>query len=64
MLDFTAVSSAFDLLTSSYTAWLYLIPGLLVGLVFGAMPGISITMAMAIFLPMTLYMDFLQANIF
>jgi putative tricarboxylic transport membrane protein len=64
MLDFTAVSSAYDLLTSNSAAWLYLIPGLLVGLVFGAMPGISITMAMAIFLPMTLYMDFLPAIIF
>src|SRR3546814_12269609 len=28
------------------------------------MPGISITMAMAIFLPVTLYMDFLPAMVF
>ncbi len=40
------------------------VPGLVIGLVFGAMPGISITMAMALFLPMTLYMDFLPAIIF
>lgn len=61
MLDLIA---AYDLLTSSASAWIYLIPGLIVGLVFGAMPGISITMAMAIFLPITLYMDFLPAIIF
>ncbi len=64
MLDFDAVSSAFELLGSSASAWVYLLPGLLIGLVFGAMPGISITMAMAIFLPLTLYMDFLPAIIF
>jgi putative tricarboxylic transport membrane protein len=64
MLDLSAIGSAFEILTSSYIAWLYLIPGLLLGLVFGAMPGISITMAMAIFLPLTLYMDFLPAVIF
>lgn len=64
MLDFTAVGDALTLLSSSYIAWIYLIPGLLIGLFFGAMPGISITMAMAIFLPLTLYMDFLPAIIF
>ncbi len=64
MLDFSAIGSALSLLTSSYIAWIYLIPGLLIGLVFGAMPGISITMAMAIFLPLTLYMDFLPAMVF
>jgi len=64
MLDLNAVGDALSLLTSSYIAWIYVIPGLLVGLFFGAMPGISITMAMAIFLPVTLYMDFLPAIIF
>jgi putative tricarboxylic transport membrane protein len=64
MLDFSAVGDALTLLSSSYIAWIYLIPGLLIGLFFGAMPGISITMAMAIFLPLTLYMDFLPAIIF
>ena len=54
MLDLTAIGDAFSLLTSSSIAWVYLIPGLLIGLFFGAMPGISITMAMAIFLPLTL----------
>jgi len=64
MLDLVALQGAFAILTSSTSAWLFVIPGLLIGLFFGAMPGISITMAMAIFLPMTLYMDFLPAIIF
>lgn len=64
MLDFEALSGALTLLSSSWSAWIWVIPGLAVGLVFGAMPGISITMAMAIFLPMTLYMEFLPAIIF
>ncbi|MGF1594285.1 MAG: tripartite tricarboxylate transporter permease [Kiloniellaceae bacterium] len=64
MLDFADIGGAISLLTSSYIAWIYLIPGLLIGLLFGAMPGISITMAMAIFLPLTLYMDILPAIIF
>jgi putative tricarboxylic transport membrane protein len=64
MIELDAVARAFTLLTSDASAWLYLIPGLLVGLIFGAMPGISITMAMAFALPATLYMDFLPAIIF
>lgn len=64
MLELDALNSAFALLTSSWEAWIWVLPGLLVGLFFGAMPGISITMAMAIFLPLTLYMDFLPAIIF
>jgi putative tricarboxylic transport membrane protein len=64
VIDLDAVGSAFELLASSRSAWIWLLPGLAIGLLFGAMPGISITMAMAIFLPMTLYMDFLPAIIF
>jgi putative tricarboxylic transport membrane protein len=64
VIELDAVSSAITLLSSSWSAWVWVVPGLLVGLFFGAMPGISITMAMAIFLPMTLYMDFLPAIIF
>jgi len=64
MIDLTALNDALGLLTSSWSAWIFVVPGLLIGLFFGAMPGISITMAMAIFLPMTLYMDFLPAIIF
>ena len=64
MLDIPAVGQALTLLSSDWSAWIWLIPGLVIGLVFGAMPGISITMAMAIFLPLTLYMDFLPAIVF
>jgi putative tricarboxylic transport membrane protein len=64
MLDLTALQGAVTLLTSDWSAWIWLLPGLMIGLFFGAMPGISITMAMAIFLPMTMYMDFLPAIIF
>lgn len=64
MIDLSALASALSVLTSGFDAWIWVIPGLAVGLVFGALPGISITMAMALFLPMTLYMDFLSAIIF
>lgn len=58
------ISGAVILLTDNINAWFYILPGLIIGLVFGAIPGISVTMAMALFLPMTLYMDFLSAIIF
>ena len=64
MIDFSAAASAIDLLFSSFTPWLVVIPGILIGLIFGAIPGLQISMAMAIFLPMTLYMDFMQAMLF
>ncbi len=44
--------------------WLIVIPGLVIGLVFGSIPGLQISMAMAIFLPLTLYLDFIQAMLF
>ncbi len=64
MIDYAALGQALEILSSSLDAWLWVIPGLVIGLLFGALPGISITMAMALFLPMTLYMDFLPAIIF
>lgn len=64
MIDSVALNAALTLLSTSLDAWIWVIPGLLIGLVFGALPGISITMAMALFLPMTLYMEFLPAIIF
>ncbi|MXQ14344.1 tripartite tricarboxylate transporter permease [Microvirga makkahensis] len=64
MIDFPALGSAFDLLGSNMDAWLWVVPGLLIGLFFGAMPGISVSMAMALALPPSLYMDFLPAIIF
>ncbi|MEX2643499.1 MAG: tripartite tricarboxylate transporter permease [Acetobacterales bacterium] len=64
MIDFLAVSGALDILSSNWTAWAVIIPGLLLGLIGGSMPGISISMTMAIFLPLTLYMDFFSAVMF
>jgi len=64
MLDFPEFQSAVSLLTGSLDAWIWVFPGLLIGLVFGALPGISVTMAMALFLPMSMYMEFLPAIIF
>lgn len=64
MIDQFALSQAMDLLFSSYAPWLWVIPGLLIGLVFGSIPGLQISMAMAVFLPVTFGMDFLQAMLF
>lgn len=64
MIDLAAAGSAVTILATSLDAWIWVIPGLLIGLVFGAMPGISVTMALALVLPATLYMDFLPAIIF
>ena len=64
MIDLEAVAGATDMLFSSAAPWLIVLPGILIGLVFGAIPGLQISMAMAIFLPVTLYMDFMQAMLF
>ena len=58
------MSQAFGLLFSSFDPWIWVIPGLLIGLVFGSIPGLQISMAMAVFLPVTFGMDFLQAMLF
>jgi putative tricarboxylic transport membrane protein len=64
MMDFDALQSGLSLLFSSLAPWMVVIPGILIGLVFGAVPGLQISMAMAVFLPLTLYMDFMQAMLF
>ncbi|WP_295806480.1 tripartite tricarboxylate transporter permease [uncultured Nitratireductor sp.] len=64
MIDHFALSQAFSLLFTSFEPWLWVIPGLLIGLVFGSIPGLQISMAMAVFLPVTFGMDFLQAMLF
>lgn len=64
MIDMPSLHAALDLLFSSAAPWMVVIPGILIGLLFGAIPGLQISMAMAIFLPMTLYMDFMQAMLF
>ena len=64
MIDVDAAQSGLALIFSDFTPWIIVLPGILIGLVFGAVPGLQISMAMAIFLPLTLYMDFLQAMLF
>ena len=64
MFDFGAFSDALGIMATSAGSWGWIVPGLLVGLVGGAIPGVSITMAMAIVLPMSLYMDFFSAVVF
>ncbi len=64
MIDVHSFLAALTLLSASAAPWLIVIPGILIGLVFGAIPGLQISMAMAVFLPMTLYMDFVQAMLF
>ena len=64
MLDQSALTGALTLLTASWGPWLVIVPGLLIGLIFAAIPGLSISIAMAVFLPSTAYMDFLPAILF
>lgn len=61
MFDVDAAISAGHLLFDDPTAWLVVFPGLLIGLLAGALPGVSGGMAMVVLLPMTLYMDFVPA---
>ncbi|MCP1313341.1 MULTISPECIES: tripartite tricarboxylate transporter permease [unclassified Halomonas] len=64
MIDFDAVQQSMVLLFSSFDPWMVVVPGIVLGLIFGATPGLQISMAMAIFLPITMYMDFVQAMLF
>lgn len=59
-----ALSAAVALLSSSWQPWLVVIPGLLIGLIAGATPGVQVSMAMAIVLPFTYFMDFLSSILF
>lgn len=64
MIDFSALGGALHLLSGSWQPWLVLIPGLLVGLLFHAIPGLTTSMAIALFLPVLPYMSFLSALVF
>ncbi len=64
LIDIPSITEALNLLFSQPQYWLVVIPGIIIGLFFGATPGLQTSMAMAIFLPITLYMDFLQAMLF
>lgn len=64
MTDFAAILDGFWMILSSPTAWLVVPIGLFIGLIFGAIPGLSVPIAMAVFLPLTMNMDFLAAILF
>ncbi|MDB2498239.1 tripartite tricarboxylate transporter permease [Alphaproteobacteria bacterium] len=64
MFNVEALQGATSLLTNDVAAWLVVPPGMLIGLIFGTIPGLSISIGMAIFLPLTLHMDFLPAILF
>ena len=64
ILDIPAVLRSFDILLASHEPWMVVIPGLFIGLLGGALPGISGTMTLALALPVTLYMDFFTAVLF
>jgi putative tricarboxylic transport membrane protein len=64
MIDSTALLNAIALLTGSWEPWLVIVPGMLIGLIGTAMPGISGSLTIALCLPFTPYMDFLTAIIF
>jgi putative tricarboxylic transport membrane protein len=64
MIDLTALMDAVHLLGSSWQPWLVVVPGILIGLIVHAVPGLTTSMALAICLPLIPYMDFLQALIF
>jgi putative tricarboxylic transport membrane protein len=64
MINLTALLDAVHLLGSSWQPWLVVVPGILIGLIVHAVPGLTTSMALAICLPLIPYMDFLQALIF
>src|SRR5579871_3617465 len=64
MIDWTALASAIHILGSSWQPWMVVIPGILIGLFVHSAPGLTTSMALAICLPLSPYMDFLQALIF
>jgi hypothetical protein len=64
VIDLTALAAAVHLLGSSWQPWMVVLPGILIGLIVHAVPGLTTSMALAICLPLIPYMDFLQALIF
>lgn len=64
MIDLPALSAAIGILSSDAGPWMWVVPGLLLGLAAGAVPGCGAGIAMAIVLPFTYRMEFLEAIIF
>jgi len=64
LIDWQALQSAVHILAESYTAWLLIFPGIALGMIGGAIPGVSSALILAIVLPATLWMSLLSALIF
>lgn len=64
MINLPALLAAAHLLAGSWQPWLVVVPGVLIGLIVHAVPGLTTSMALAICLPLVPYMDFLQALVF
>lgn len=64
LIDVPAFLRALNILATSAGSWGWIVPGLVIGLIFGAMPGMSVTMAMAVCMPFSLHMDFLSGVVF
>lgn len=63
-VDWEAVGASFSLLSSDWHVWFWILPGLIVGLVSGALPGVGSAVAISVLLPVTYSMDFLSAVVF
>ncbi len=59
-----ALQSAIEILGSSSACWIWIIPGLAIGLVGSSLPGVSISMTMAVVLPLTLQMELMPSLVF
>ncbi len=64
MIDLAPFLDAVHMLSSSWEPWLIVFPGLLIGLLFHAIPGLTTSIAIALFLPILPYMSFLQSLVF
>ena len=64
MIDIAALGEAFSVVFSSWYLLGWIVAGLVVGLVFGAIPGLSSPIGMAVFLPLTIFIDLLPALLF
>ena len=64
MIDIGPFMDAVHMLSGSWEPWLIVFPGLLIGLLFHAIPGLTTSIAIALFLPVLPYMSFLQSLVF
>jgi putative tricarboxylic transport membrane protein len=64
VLDMHALWSAAHILGSSAGCWIWIVPGLVIGLAGSAMPGVAISVTMAVVLPLTLQMELMPSLVF